>query len=49
MDSHSAALDVAEVPVLLRGESEPIASWIERWDNRRVLLYVALIFFGGGL
>ena len=38
-----------QLGVLLRGEPEPINEWILRWETRRVLLYLAVIFGGAGL
>ncbi|HLX63167.1 MAG TPA: hypothetical protein VKX17_17990 [Planctomycetota bacterium] len=48
MDTAST-ISFDQVPVLLRGESVPIAAWVERWSTRRVLLYVSVIFMGAGL
>src|SRR5579871_2460489 len=38
-----------QLGVLLRGEPEPINQWILRWDTRRALLCLAVIFCGAGL
>ena len=38
-----------QVSVLLRGETERIVPWTERWDARRVALHVAIILAGAGL
>jgi hypothetical protein len=38
----------SELPVLLRGEAELIRGWVERWEARRVLLYLGVIFLGAG-
>lgn len=38
-----------QLSVLLRGEPEPINQWILKWDARRALLYLAIIFAGAGL
>ena len=38
-----------ELPVLLRGETEPIRVWTERWSTRRVLFCVGVIVAGTGL
>ena len=45
----SPAFDARELPVLLRGEPEPINEWIQRWNTRRVLLYVGVIILGAAL
>lgn len=37
------------VPVLLRGEPEPINEWVRRWESRRVLFYAGMIGTGAGL
>ncbi len=39
----------AELPVLLRGEAEPIRLWTEQWSTRRVVVYVGIIVVGTGL
>jgi|SRR5437773_2165284 len=49
MQPPSISLDVRQIPVLLRGESEPINAWIERWNTRHVLLYIAVIVLGTGV
>lgn len=41
--------DLRQVPVLLRGEPEPIQDWIERWSVRRVAFHVLVICVGAGL
>ncbi len=46
---HSTALSLRQVPILLRGETEPIAHWMERWDGRRLLAHLAVIVVGAGL
>ncbi len=48
MDATSANNPLGQIPVLLRGETEPIDRWIHSWDTRRVVLYVAVIFAGAG-
>src|SRR5947207_377395 len=48
MESSSTA-SLRQVPVLLRGETKPIAQWLERWNTPRVLLYVTVILSGAGL
>jgi hypothetical protein len=37
-----------ETSVLLRGETESIAGWMERWDNRRFATQVMVIVLGAG-
>ena len=49
LQTSSPAIDVCELPVLLRGEPEPINEWIQRWNTRRVLLYVGVIVLGAAL
>ncbi|MBI5384117.1 MAG: hypothetical protein HZA90_05460 [Verrucomicrobia bacterium] len=49
MESTSGILDWRHVPVLLRGEAEPINQWVDRWDTRRALFCLAVIFAGAGL
>jgi len=44
-----APFDLRQVPVLLRGELEPIHGWIERWSVGRVCFHVAVICVGAGL
>lgn len=38
-----------EIPLLLRGEPEPINAWIEHWPVRRLVRCVSVIFVGAGL
>ena len=40
---------VQQIPVLLRGETEPAAAWTERWETPRVLLYLVVIVAGSAL
>jgi len=49
MGLHSSVLGLREMPVLLRGELEPVLRWIRDWDARRTQLYVAVIWMGAGL
>ena len=44
-----SATDVRQIPVLLRGEPEPINAWMQEWNAGRVLLYVAVILVGTGV
>lgn len=49
METTFAPFDLRQVPVLLRGELEPIHGWIERWSVGRVCFHVAVICVGAGL
>jgi len=49
MNATSNSLNLREIPVLLRGESEPINESIQRCTPGRILLYFAVIFAGAGL
>jgi len=40
--------DFRDTRVLLRGETETIAGWMERWDNRRFATQVMVIVLGAG-
>jgi hypothetical protein len=45
--SHTAdALDLGQLPTLLRGEAQPIQWWIEHWSARRMMLYGLVIVAG---
>lgn len=44
----TASPHIRQVPVLLRGETSAILSWLERPTAGRVLLYVAVIMAGAG-
>lgn len=46
MDS---AAGLQQIPVLLRGEVEPIEAWMSNWETRRIALYVAVICISAGL
>ena len=45
----TAAFDLRDAGVLLRGEPEPIAAWTRDWSGRRALFCAALIVAGAGL
>ena len=49
MPTAFAPFDLRQVPVLLRGEPEPIHAWIEHWSMQRVCFHVAVICGGAGL
>ena len=49
MSGKGQNLYAAETAILLRGQIEPIAGWVERWDTRRVAGQVAMIIIGTGL
>ena len=49
MNSITDAGDFGQAGALLRGESEEMARWIERWDARRLIFCLATIFLGAGL
>jgi hypothetical protein len=49
MQTQSAASNLGEVGVLLRGEPEPIRLWSESWDGRRLALQLGVIIVGSGL
>src|SRR5437867_1099121 len=42
-------LDLRHIPILLRGEPEPVNQAIERCTPARIFLYFAVIFLGAGL
>jgi hypothetical protein len=46
---YAPALDLRQVPVLLRGEPRPIRGWLERWDANRLAFCVVVIVVGTGL
>jgi hypothetical protein len=46
MDAITGHMDPRQLPVLLRGEVEPINRWIERWSANRLLFYVGVIILG---
>ncbi|MEI6235103.1 MAG: hypothetical protein WCT04_18760 [Planctomycetota bacterium] len=48
MNSEKHPSLLAEIPVLLRGEAEPIARWMQRWETRRVVFYIGVIALGAG-
>jgi hypothetical protein len=43
------AVSPGKISVLLRGESETIATWSECWDARRLALHLGVILAGAGL
>jgi hypothetical protein len=49
MATEAASFNANEIPTLLRGETESIRQWTERWALPRALLYLAVIFAGAGL
>jgi hypothetical protein len=49
MSASSTSLDLRQIPVLLRGQPESIDAWAQRWETKRVLLYVAVIIVGTGV
>ena len=49
MKSPSAGLDLGQLPLLLRGEPEPIRRWMERKESGRLLVSWAVIVVGAGL
>jgi len=49
MQAQSEKLNPREISVLLRGETESIAAWMEHWNARRFWLHIALIVLGAGL
>ena len=49
MNAPAHTIGLGQIPVLLRGEPEAINEWIERWNAKRVLLYVAVIVIGAAL
>lgn len=42
----AGALDIAQIPTLLRGEAQPIQLWIAEWSVRRLILYGVVIVLG---
>jgi hypothetical protein len=49
MEPAFAPFDLRQVPVLLRGEPEPINGWIDQWSAGRMGFHVAVIVVGAGL
>ncbi|HEY2951117.1 MAG TPA: hypothetical protein VGK40_00965 [Verrucomicrobiae bacterium] len=49
MNAPANTIGLGQIPVLLRGEPEAINEWIQRWNAKRVLLYVAVIIIGAAL
>ena len=44
----SASVSLSEVPVLLRGEAQPIRGWMEHWSAPRLGLCLAVVILGTG-
>jgi hypothetical protein len=44
-----SSFDLRPVGTLLRGESEEIAGWIERWETKRLWFCLGAVFAGAGL
>ncbi len=42
-------LHPAEIATLLRGEMQPITSWVVQWSARRFMFHVGVIILGAGL
>lgn len=42
-------LGLRQIPVLLRGELEPVRQWTRTWDGARARLYVGVILMGAGI
>jgi hypothetical protein len=49
MISASSSFDLRHAGTLLRGESEEIARWIERWETKRLWYCLGAVFAGAGL
>ena len=49
MSASSPSLDLRQIPVLLRGQPDSIDAWAQRWETKRVLLYVVVIVVGTGV
>ena len=49
MATETSQLNSQQISTLLRGESEVINGWIERWELRRAGFYFVVIFVGAGL
>lgn len=49
MEASPTIAGFRQISVLLRGEPEPINSWIQQWNPARALLHVAVIAVGTGL
>jgi len=49
MQAQSEKLNLGEIGVLLRGETESIAAWAERWNAQRFAFHVGVILLGAGL
>ena len=44
----AATAQLADVPVLLRGEAQPIRGWMEQWSAARLALCLAVVVAGTG-
>jgi len=44
----ASTVQLADVPVLLRGEAQPVRSWMEQWSAGRLALCLAVIVAGTG-
>src|SRR5580704_12045566 len=49
MNANPTTAGFRQIRVLLRGEPEPINSWIQKWNPGRPLLHVGVIVLGTGL
>src|SRR5260370_40217611 len=49
MGTSSVTLNRDEIPAMLRGEPAPMDACLQRCTIGRVLVYVAVVFVGGGL
>jgi len=49
MSATYANFDLRQIPVLLRGHPESLDAWAQRWETKRVLLYVVVIVVGTGV
>jgi hypothetical protein len=48
MSAYTLLTDFRQLPVLLRGEPQPISAWVRGWTAGRMWLYVAVILAGAG-
>jgi hypothetical protein len=49
MQAQPAKLNLREIGILLRGETQSLSQWTERWEWRRAAMHVAVIVAGAGL
>lgn len=49
METSPTTTGYRQISVLLRGEPEPINSWIQQWNPGRALLHMGVIVLGTGL